>query len=675
MSHMTFQHILYLDILLPTIYLVLNTILAIHLIYSKEDGIWYGILMMLIPWIPALFLIPNEIYYNTATFGEQFSSAKLMKITLNSVFFPAWPIYNYMTSFRSLTISDYLSRLDKINSIKQIMHSSLHMVLTIFLIMRGRLLQEDETSCVKDNLGRSVCFKYIVILSLILSTILIIGKVIKEENYSFIKLPVISCTLVFRTVSFAFILTYIDWWSIFALLIIILEVVFLMQLHKNENGATDENRRCLKNETNLLQLKKETDSENISSCVNAFLHIQMPLNVEKDLLVLIVTNTSILINVFVVFFLVKFLNQFDYENNVINENLFIVLILVILCYGVSCSLFGIYTVKMRPLSGKYGSIFNFSISPLILISFPLVVILTNFVFPNNEIYLFTIESDGNLTEIEAFPFQISSLPEDDLSKFEINYNDISWNIDDENNSHAKKLCFEIDHSGQCNRKDFPLTISVSMKSLDKLEKLRLLVRSTDKVFISNARPTLSDVAKQLNCSSATTIYVNSIKKNLDDYPCRQSKFLDFDNQIVERKCIAFGNSKIKKLDVKCNKIQNLNDISFNNGSSILKINYLTFTSIGHQHDFCCNNKTHFSEYLGECSVFKNAYFSQIKAFTTKYRTPDCSFFESRIKYSMFLKLSKRCIIIVSYYAKCKQEFELFQCDIDKYSCHLVKSFK
>ena len=144
---------------------------------------------------------------------------------------------------------------------------------------------------------------------------------------------------------------------------------------------------------------------------------------------------------------------------------------------------------------------------------------------------------------------------------------------------------------------------------------------------------------------------------------------------MERKCIAFGNSKIKKLDVKCNKIQNLNDISFNNGSSILKINYLTFTSIGHQHDFCCNNKTHFSEYLGECSVFKNAYFSQIKAFTTKYRTPDCSFFESRIKYSMFLKLSKRCIIIVSYYAKCKQEFELFQCDIDKYSCHLVKSFK
>ena len=665
MSHMTFQHILYLDILLPTIYLVLNTILAIHLIYSKEDGIWYGILMMLIPWLPALFLIPNEIYYNTATFGEQFSSAKLMKITLNSVFFPVWPIYNYMTSFRSLTISNYLSRLDKINSIKQIMHSSLHMVLTIFLIMRGRLLQEDENSCVKDNLGRSVCFKYIVILSLILSTILIIGKVIKEENYSFIKIPFISCTLVFRTVSFAFILTYIDWWSVISFLIITLEVIILMQLNKKENDAINENMICMKNDRDLSSSKKETNKENILGCVKACLNIVMPLNFDRDILLFIVTNILILINVFVVFCLVKFLKQFNFENNVINNDLFVVIVLCIICYGVFCSLFAIFAVKMWPLCDKYCSL---TISVVVLISFPLFVILSNFVFSKNEIYFYTIQSNENLTEIEEFNFQISSFPEGDVSKIILNYNDISWNMENENNSQASKLCFSFD-SRHCAHKEFALTIFVDEQHLNKVEKLRYLARQSGNVYISKNRLKISVIKNLLKCSSSTKIYVNNEGENGEDYQCLQFKFLNFDNEIVERTCITLeDNNIVQKLDIKCNVVQNFNEFVFFDGNEILNKEYLTFKS-GLKNNLCCKNRTHFVEYIGQCS--KTAYyFSQSENFKLKYRTPDCPVFGYR-KYALFLKPSKKCIIILSILENCKQSSEALNCDFDQYSCNMI----
>ena len=617
---------------------------------------------MLIPWLPALFLIPNEIYYNTATFGEQFSSAKLMKITLNSVFFPAWPIYNYMTSFRSLTISDYLSRLDKINSIKQIMHSSLHMVLTIFLIMRGRLLQEDETSCVKDNLGRSVCFKYIVILSLILSTILIIGKVIKEENYSFIKIPFISCTLVFRTVSFAFILTYIDWWSVISLLILFITVILLMKLFENEQARRGANHKDKEND--FLPSKGEKDKANISSCIKACLYILLPFIFDKSILVFIVINSLILINTFVIFVLVMFIKQFNYEKNVVDDNLFIVIVLNIVCFGVVSSILRMFVPKTWSHFCKYG---NAVISILFLLIFPLIVVLSIIFFSKNVIYLYTIQSENNLTKIEAFPFHISSTH--DVSKLNSEYHDISWIANNVNNSQAEMLCFLFDHSKHCLDKEY-LSIVLEKESFDaNIKKIQLSANKSENVYISNIKPTLSDITKVLECSKSIDIFVNNPRdREEDDFQCQQFKFLNFDNEIVERKCITFGfTNLIQKVDVKCENEQNLNNFIYFHGNEALEKKLLKFIS-GVKKLTCCANNTHFAEIIGKCSKFSYNYLKQFNNLRPRYRTPDCPNFNYR-KYSMFLKLSQKCVIILSVHAKCKETFEAVNCDLNHYSCN------
>ena len=441
-----------------------------------------------------------------------------------------------------------------------------------------------------------------------------------------------------------------------------------MQLNKNENDAINENMIYMKNGKNLLPSKKETNAENISSCVKACLNIVMPLNIDKDTLLFIVTNILILINVFVVFCLVKFLKDFKYENNVINNSLLSVIFLEIFCYGFFSSLLGIFAVKSWHLLCKYDNSFNFFISLLILINFPLVVILSNFVVSRNDIYLYTIKSNENLTEIEAFPFLVSSLPKDDFD-FTLNYNDISWNMDNENKSSAKKLCFEIDQSGHCFGKGFPLTIFLEIKNVNKFKKLHFLARKTDNVYISIARPTISDVAKLLKCSSSTKISVSNMKEDLDDYPCRQFKFLNFDNEIVERNCVAFEGTKVKKLDINCRNVQKLDKFIFHNDNVILKKKSVTFSS-GQTNNLCCGNKTHFVEYIGLCSKLPTNYLDHFENLKLNYWTPDCPFFGNK-KHSMFFKLSQNCIIIISVYAKCKQNFEAINCDLNQYSCNMI----
>ena len=250
----------------------------------------------------------------------------------------------------------------------------------------------------------------------------------------------------------------------------------------------------------------------------------------------------------------------------------------------------------------------------------------------------------------------------------LDYNDISWNIDTENNSLASKLCFSSD-SRHCSHKEFALTVFVDEEHLNKVEKLQFLARQSGSVYISYKRPTISDVNNFFKCSPSTKIYINDSvdKKN---HQCLQFKFLSFNNELVERKCINFQENKvIQKLDVLCNNVQNLNKLVFYNENDILNKTYLAFT-FGLTKDFCCSNRTHFIEYIGQCSKFITNYLENLTNFKLKYRTPDCPVLGYR-KYALFLKTSEQCIIVISVHAKCKQNFEAVNCDLGQYSCDMI----
>ena len=146
-SKQTFLIILIIDIILSSVNFTVNSLLATHLIFSdKQNNLRYGILMMVIPWIPAVLIIPNEIFYKTKIFEKNNKNAKLLSAMMAAMFFPIWTICQYISSLRNLAITSYMKRLEKVNRMKLIIQSSLHMVLMVFLIMRGRLLQEDVTS-------------------------------------------------------------------------------------------------------------------------------------------------------------------------------------------------------------------------------------------------------------------------------------------------------------------------------------------------------------------------------------------------------------------------------------------------------------------------------------------------------------------------------------------------
>ena len=433
-------------------------------------------------------------------------------------------------------------------------------------------------------------------------------------------------------------------------------------MNKTKQNVNSKTVKCMDNGKNILPLKKETDAENFSCCVKACLHILMPLNF--DILLFIVTNILILINVFVVICLVKFLKQFNYEKNEINDNLFVVIVLSIACYGVLSSLLCILTSKKWFLSGQFV---NISVALFFLLALPFIIVLSNFIFSTNEIYLFTIQSNKTLTEIEYFTFHASSLP----FSSKINYNDISWNINNENNSLTNKLCFSFDDSDHCAEKDKDLTIKIFLdkRNINKIERLQSIAQKSGYIYISNARPTFSELTKLLQCSSCTKIYVNHVKEDKYDNQCRQFKFLNFDNKIVERKCIFDENNSVKKLDVMCNKIQPLNDFVFYGDSKVLNKEYFSFTT-GLTKDFCCANQTHFVEYIGKCSEFTINYLDELKFLKLKYKTPDCPVFNNR-KYASYIKHSKKCVIIISVHENCRQHSEAVNCDTAKHSCNAI----
>ena len=181
--------IIMIEIILHTIYITTSFMIAYKLMYSRKEDVthsWqYGVIMLIIQWLPAFALIPNEIYYET----ELVPSSNYLKLAAQTficvILFPVLPLILNGKHIIS-SESKYFARLDTINSLNQVIFTSLHLTLLIFLTMRGHLNNEDEPACILNVNETSACILIPVLVAVTISMILYIKAsshlLTKESN-------------------------------------------------------------------------------------------------------------------------------------------------------------------------------------------------------------------------------------------------------------------------------------------------------------------------------------------------------------------------------------------------------------------------------------------------------------------------------------------------------------
>ena len=409
-----------------------------------------------------------------------------------------------------------------------------------------------------------------------------------------------------------------------------------------------------------LDLDEENSSQkinkfNISTVISATLDIFISRNIFEDvsrqnMLLPFVTNLFILVVLATIFTLVTFIEQFQYESNILSFNCFITMIAILVCYG----LFSILLQKLQKtiVAEESTTLFiidflNMILSAIITVALPLAMFLLTYLSRNNYVYFYTLSSNENITEIKTFPVQMNHEISVNINQVYL-FDEIMWNIDTASHNNYTdnniKLVF-CDDSFKCDNLKvkhamihfdsnnvFRQSSPYSIRNIEQfsISELYNSVKELGHVYFSNSELTIEHITHVLNCTRSLSISFNEIAES-DQDNCRQEKFLNYYNKIAERKCLKF-NDQIEPLDIVCGRNQQLNEIAFLNKNMYLKKNYLSFpTGLGE--NFCCINSSHFVEYYGECSYKLS--FDYLDRKSNYYETPNCPVFNHR-KHSLVL---------------------------------------
>ena len=252
-SKLHFLKIIFIDIGVSLGDVMTDFIQGINLLFDENWNIlWltfhYGLLVVIITWIP---IIPILIHYSSFKNENHLQNedtiiVKVIKWLCYIAFFPLIPTVRYMkllfikkqfkSNHQKMMFLNYEKETNELKSMTGAIESPLQFVLLLWLMMRGILKvpwnQSLSSSCVEDSLGRVACIPSIPILSMIFSFCSIIKSlydlnlaaitgsqingILKTKllvNEVICSFPFYFANVSFRLVSFAFIITYIDYWS------------------------------------------------------------------------------------------------------------------------------------------------------------------------------------------------------------------------------------------------------------------------------------------------------------------------------------------------------------------------------------------------------------------------------------------------------------------------------
>ena len=250
-----FLKILLIDIGISCGDLVTDLLQSFNLMFdSNWNVLWstyhYGCIMLFIIWMPA---IPMLLHIATTEKSKYFINQEesvrnlVTKILLFVILFPFLPTLMYLkllimrksfpTNRDKLKFLSFEQKTTELKAIVGSTESTLQMIMMVWLMSRGILTlpwdQPLSSSCVEDSLGRVACLPSVPVLSLMFSLLSILKSVfdinlvphVKSSLHHLAKsqvcqhivlcfFPFFLCNILFRLPAYAFILTFIDYWSV-----------------------------------------------------------------------------------------------------------------------------------------------------------------------------------------------------------------------------------------------------------------------------------------------------------------------------------------------------------------------------------------------------------------------------------------------------------------------------
>ena len=346
-----FMKILLYHIIQNTIFMI-NIGIAIFIVinhHTSEKPFYYGLALLILPFIMNLFILSNECYYKTdlvATSGRY----KLKKCIVIITLFQHMPIMIFLLSICGLNIKEnFTKRIMMINSTQSSIYICFNNIVLIFLLMRGDVSLDNKT-CFVDDLGRTICIIYPVIVSTIIGFMFIITTNIQKlTSNKYFLIPMLLVVTCYRTIGISFIITYLDFWSIIPLLIIFATNT-MIKLYREfpEDKDNDEIDAAtglvwdgdvwvgLQASSNALdttnnsnkQARKANDDINI--LIRTLEHTITPILSE----IAIITDSCLLITIISTSYLVNIDENFNYEENMLNNHSFNLVVIL----SSSCSI-------------------------------------------------------------------------------------------------------------------------------------------------------------------------------------------------------------------------------------------------------------------------------------------------------------------------------------------------
>ena len=658
-SKLTFLRILLLDITLSSVYLTVNIFLLLHLLSGeKDDNSWsYGVIMIIILWMPAIFILPNEIYYRTELI---YMKSVPLNIVLGFIFFPVLQIFLYLNQLRRREEdTKYMRRLDKVKSIKDIIHCNLHMILLIFLGIRGYLLKENESSCIIDNLGRSACFTSPVIMSGIISIYFLVRSQVnlymdQEQESGILNileqplryLPYLTSGMIFRIISYAFILNYIDYWTIIPVFCIILVQIILQGYIVMHTNDKEEDETAVKDEVDALctmiwngnewvcpaPVLQDTSTEetcnpqkleddnrfNVSYVLQGFISSIAIIPCE-NILASYTVNGMIILVIITINILVNYIQLFQYEDNILDNRTFNHISIFLICYGLfspPCILL-IHKNTMNRTFVNICSIFLV----LVVISVPLIIYLLGILISSTStIYLYTIESNmnGSIITILGDIQTRSNIQLQDRFR----YTDIYWDTTCKNTSVQDKMLIIMDiTNSECKNilENNNSSVSILFLELDTqyrsssgynmdtkeliinmkydLQRMESDVKKYEYLYISREEPNPSIIRQYLTCSQSSIIQIVH-DEDIRENNCNPVKILNMNNQLIEKQCVYIKDG-FYVIHVQCSEISSSPKFVYKDKNldpvSIIDKSGLKYSS-------CCINSSHAIDFVGHCNL-------------------------------------------------------------------------
>lgn len=260
-----FLKILLIDIGISLGDVVTDLAQGINLIFDHNWNIqWstfhYGLTVISLTWLPVVPLsihvlsFKDRKYYSLSE--NPFVNALLILLLL--IFFPLLPTLmyvrilimrrNFTTNRNKLKFLEFEDKTTELKALVGSIESPLQFILMLWLMFRGILTlpwdQPLSSSCVEDSLGRVACLPSIPMLSMLFSLLSIIKSVFDLNMFAVSSasmgsltrskvcqhlvlcfFPFYLCNILFRLPAYAFILCFIDIWSMIPAVIL-----FILQL-------------------------------------------------------------------------------------------------------------------------------------------------------------------------------------------------------------------------------------------------------------------------------------------------------------------------------------------------------------------------------------------------------------------------------------------------------------